>query len=169
MRRVPARRGALSVVVSVLGLGGCSSSAGSRSNASPSPTSTVAAGDHAAIAAVLAQRDGWNKSVAGEGSIAFRKTFSGKCSVCNGNAETLDRYFGDRNRIRGERYGVRSLKVSQHRSTTIVVDGVLSMSSSKIYSDKTVVDRKKDFTDRISWKVGREDGRWLVANLGETL
>ncbi|MFL6098669.1 MAG: hypothetical protein ACJ71T_01800 [Actinomycetales bacterium] len=176
MRRIPARRGAIVVVASagLAGLlGGCSGSgsgsAGQGSKSTPSPTSTVAATDRAAVAAVLAWRDGWNKSISGHSSVTYRKTFSGKCTLCADNAETLDRYFGEADHITGGHYTLRSLKVSLRKSNAIVVDGVLSMSSSKVLSGKTLVDRKKGFTERISWKVVLEDGRWLVANLGDTL
>lgn len=169
MRRNPARRGAFSAVACVIILGACGSSPGAASHVAPRPTSTTAAVDQAAIAAVNAWRDGWNASINGKSSTAFRKHFSGKCSICADNAESLDRAFEEGDHISGGRYAVRSLKVSQRSATTVVVDGVLTQASSKILSGKSVVDRKRGFTERISWKVVLEDGRWVVANLGETL
>ena len=169
MRRFPARRGALVVVACVMVTGGCSSSPLADRHPSPATTTTASSADRAATAAVVAWQDGWNRSISGKSSIAFRKTFSAKCSVCAGNAETLDRYLGGGGHVSGGRYSVRSLKVSQRKPAEIVVDGVLSMSASKVMSGKVLVDRKKGFTERVSWKVVLEDGRWLVANLGETL
>lgn len=171
MRRVPARRGAIVVVACLLVLGGCSSSpsAGSAGRSSPAPTSTVAAAHRAAIAAVLAWRDGWNKSIGGKSSIAYRKTFSGKCSLCNGNAEALDRIFGDHQRIVGGRYAVSGLKVQFRSAATIVVTGRLTEGASSMTYGKTVYQRLKGYSSRTSWKVIHENGRWLVANFGDAL
>jgi hypothetical protein len=171
MRRVPARTGAIVVVACLLVLGGCSSSpsTGAKSRGAPTPTSTTAATDRAAIAAVLAWRDGWNRSIGGKSSIAYRRTFSGKCSLCNGNAEALDRIFGDGQRITGGRYAVSGLKVQFRDGTTTVVTGRLAEGASRITAGKTVVQRLKGYSSRTSWKVVREDGRFLVANFGDAL
>jgi hypothetical protein len=150
---------------------GCSgsASAGPADKDTPTSTSTVAAADRAAIAAVLAWRDGWNKSISGRSSVAFRRTFSGKCRLCNGNAEALDRIFGDGQRIAGGRYTVTGLRVQYRDATTTVVTGQLAEGASRMTTGKTVVQRLKGYTSRTSWKVVREDGRWLVANFGDAL
>jgi hypothetical protein len=172
MRRFSAHRG-LSIVVLVAAglLAACSGTptGSSRPSGTSTPSSTMSAADRAAIASVVAWRDGWNKSVATHSSIPFRKEFSGKCSVCDGNAETLDRIFGEGEQITGGMYVVSGLKVEYRSSAAVVVQGVLALSAIQVRSGKQVVDRIKGFTDRTSWKVVREDGRWLVANVGSAL
>ena len=172
MRRVPAHRGlSIAVLVTVGCVAACSGtpSGGSGERRTSSPSSTMTATDGAAIASVLSWRDGWNKSLATRSSVPFRRQFSGKCSQCGANAESLDRIFGVGQRITGGAYRVSGLKVAYRSPAAIVVDGVLAEASGQIRAGKTVESRVKWFTDRTSWKVVHEDGRWLVANVGSAL
>ncbi|MDP9220416.1 MAG: hypothetical protein M3P23_07740 [Actinomycetota bacterium] len=107
-----------------------------------------------------------NTSLRTGNTVAYRRSFTRQCSVCLGNANSIDRIHEKRQRIVGGRFYVSKLVVVFNQVDRVIVQGVLRSDPLTVRAGVRVVERDSGSSPTaFTWDAKPVGVGWAIASV----